>query len=82
MILRDAVIGEKYIITKINNASDVKKRLYSIGIVEGVRVAVIRKAPLGDPIELKIRDFYLAIRSVDAMKIEVERYGKSSSFNR
>ena len=78
MILSNAKIDEKYVITKINTSVDAKKRLYSIGVVEGVKVKVVRKAPLGDPIELKIRDFYLAIRKVDAMKIEVERYGKSN----
>ena len=44
-----------------------------MGLTEGVTVTLVRRAPLGDPLELKVRDFYLAIRSSAAEKIEVEK---------
>ncbi len=50
-----------------------KNRLFKRGLTEGVTVTLVRRAPLGDPLELKVRDFYLAIRSSAAEKIEVEK---------
>lgn len=50
-----------------------KNRLFKMGLTEGVTVSLVRRAPLGDPLELKVRDFYLAIRSSAAEKIEVEK---------
>ena len=50
-----------------------KNRLFKMGLTEGVTVTLVRRAPLGDPLELKVRDFYLAIRSSAAEKIEVEK---------
>lgn len=48
-----------------------KNRLLKMGLTEGARVRFIRTSPLGDPIEIKVRDFYLAIRKSAAEKIEV-----------
>ncbi len=46
-------------------------RLEQIGLTVGSRVVFIRRAPLSDPIEIKVRDFYLAIRKDIADKILV-----------
>ncbi len=45
------------------------------GLTVGVTVTLVRRAPLGDPIELKVRGCYLALRNSAAEKIEVEEIG-------
>lgn len=46
-------------------------RLTELGLVPGASISVVRSAPLGDPIQVKIRDYYLALRRADAELIQV-----------
>jgi len=72
MKLSEANIGSRCKIIKIDVDKYVKTRLEIIGLTEGVTVKLVRRAPLGDPIEINLRGFYLAIRNSDADKIQVE----------
>ena len=74
MNLSEIVIGKKVKILEIECANKVKERLFDMGIDVGVDATLIRKAPLGDPLEYKIKDFYIAIRKLDAKKISVRYY--------
>lgn len=60
--------------TVISISDDVsgKTRLGYLGLINGVKVTLIRRAPFGDPIEIKLRDFCLAIRKDLADRIMVE----------
>ena len=51
------------------------KRLLAMGLTRGVEVRIIRVAPLGDPIELKVRSYSLTIRKKEAETILVELLG-------
>jgi len=46
-------------------------RLMQMGVVPGVPVSVVRSAPLGDPIQVRIRDYDLALRRIEAQTITV-----------
>ena len=46
-------------------------RLTELGLVPGASVCVVRSAPLGDPIQVKIRDYHVALRRADAELIDV-----------
>ena len=72
MLLSDFIIGQSGKITKINVCDSVKKRFNALGLCVGVYITLIRSSPFNDPIEIKVRDFYLAIRRGDAKKIEME----------
>lgn len=72
MRLSDMEIGQTKKVIKINNKESVKIRLKEIGLTEGAKITLIRKSPFLDPIEIKVRDFYLALRVSDAKMIEVE----------
>lgn len=48
------------------------RRLFEMGLLPGTRVRVVRRAPLGDPIELRLRNYSLSIRREEAALIEVE----------
>ncbi len=73
MYLSELSVNEKARVTLLDNDNKTKSRLNNIGLTKGVTVTLIRKAPLGDPIEIKVRDFYLALRLSDAQKIKVEK---------
>ncbi len=73
MLLSNFVLGQSGVVKKLNNSLTIKSRLNDLGIVEGTKIKLVRIAPSGDPIEIKIRDFHLAIRKKEASKIEMER---------
>jgi Fe2+ transport system protein FeoA len=47
-------------------------RLLEMGVLEGTEVEVVRLAPLGDPIEIRVRGYHLSLRKHEAEQIEVE----------
>ena len=51
----------------------IARRLMELGLVPGTRVSVTRVAPLGDPLELHLRNYALSIRRADALSIESRR---------
>jgi len=63
---------QKAIIKSIGDMGELRDRLMELGVLCGEPVQVVRIAPLGDPIEIRIGDEHLALRSDDAQKIEVE----------
>lgn len=71
MTLRDGKVGSIVKITKIGD-SELKDRLMTMGLIPGTRVQILRSAPMGDPIALRVRSYNLAMRKDDAAKIEVE----------
>ena len=48
-------------------------RVLEMGVLPGTEVEVVRFAPLGDPIDLKVRGYHLSIRRSEAQQIEIER---------
>ena len=64
--LRDAKVGETVKVVKLHGEGAVKR------ITKGVEVYVRKLAPLGDPVEVKVRNYELSIRKADAEMIEVE----------
>ena len=70
--LRDAAIGETVKVVKLHGEGAVKRRIMDMGITKGVKVYVRKVAPLGDPVEVTVRNYELSIRKYDAEMIEVE----------
>ncbi len=70
--LREAKIGEIVKVVKLHGEGAVKRRIMDMGITKGVQVYVRKVAPLGDPVEVTVRNYELAIRKADAEMIEVE----------
>ena len=69
---RNVNIGETVKVKKVQGEGVVKRRIMDMGITKGVDIFVRKVAPLGDPIEIKIRGYELSLRKVDAEMIEVE----------
>ena len=70
--LREVKVGETVKVTKLNGEGAVKRRIMDMGITKNVSVYVRKVAPLGDPIEVTVRNYELSIRKEDAEMIEVE----------
>ncbi|MDP7162325.1 MAG: metal-dependent transcriptional regulator [Phycisphaerae bacterium] len=70
--LRDLKAGQKAKITKVRGQGKVNKRLLEMGVTAGTVVEVERIAPLGDPIEVKIKGYHLSLRKEQAKDIDVE----------
>ena len=70
--LKDVAIGQTAMVKKLHGEGAVKRRIMDMGITKGTEVFVRKVAPLGDPIELKVRGYELSIRKADAEQIEVE----------
>ena len=70
--LRDVRIGETATVVKLHGEGAVKRRIMDMGITKGTDVFVRKVAPLGDPIEITVRNYELSIRKADAEMIEVE----------
>lgn len=70
--LRDVKIGETAKVVKLHGEGAVKRRIMDMGLTKGTEVTVRKVAPLGDPIELTVRNYELSLRKADAEMVEVE----------
>ena len=70
--LKNTRIGETVTVVKLHGEGPVKRRIMDMGITKGTSVYVRKVAPLGDPIEITVRNYELSIRKADAEMIEVK----------
>lgn len=70
--LRDVKIGETAKVVKLHGEGATKRRIMDMGITKNTEVFVRKVAPLGDPIEINVRNYELSIRKADAEMIEVQ----------
>ncbi|MBR6094891.1 MAG: ferrous iron transport protein A [Lachnospiraceae bacterium] len=70
--LRDVKVGETATVVKLHGEGAVKRRIMDMGITKHTQVYVRKVAPLGDPIEVTVRNYELSLRKADAEMIEVE----------
>lgn len=72
MTLKDVECGKKVTVVKLHGKGVVKRRIMDMGITKGVEIFVRKLAPLGDPIEVNIRNYELTLRKAEAEMIEVK----------
>ena len=72
MKLRDVKMGETVRVVKIAGEGATKRRIMDMGITKGTDIFVRKVAPLGDPVEVTVRNFELSLRKADADILEVE----------
>ena len=70
--LKDVHIGDIAIIRKIHGEGAIKRRMLDMGMTKGTTLHVMKVAPLGDPIEVRIRNSELSFRKADAELVEIE----------
>jgi len=64
--------GARAVVRHINAESGFAHRLMELGLIPGTEVALVRHAPLGDPIELVVRGTHFSIRRSEAERIHVD----------
>lgn len=69
--LKDVPVGATVTVVKLHGDGPVKRRIMDMGITKGVEIFVRKVAPLGDPMELNVRNYELSFRKADAEMIEV-----------
>ena len=72
MRLSEMTVGQEGIVKSIEGRGNIQHRLIDMGIVRGSKVRIVKLAPLGDPMEVKVKNFDLALRLAEAAMIEVE----------
>lgn len=70
--LKNLLTGQRAKVLKIASKGETKKRIIEMGVTPGVIIEVERVAPLGDPIEVKVRGYHLSLRKIEAEGISVE----------
>lgn len=72
MNLAEVEIGKSARITQVTGTPLLEQRMFEMGLLPGVEVEVVRQAPLGDPIEIRLLGYCLSLRRREAAGIEVE----------
>lgn len=65
-------LGQEAVITAVGGDGALRCRLLDMGLIPKTVVRVEKQAPLGDPIELRVRGYSLSLRKADARNITVE----------
>jgi Fe2+ transport system protein FeoA len=69
-------IGAQARVIAVKGGGAITRRLMEMGVVPGAPVRVIKAAPLGDPIEVRVRGYHLALRRTEAQTISVVTSGE------
>jgi Fe2+ transport system protein FeoA len=72
MNLTSLPIGAIAKVLSVNGDNPITRRLMEMGVVPGVSVRVVKSAPFGDPLEIRVRGYHLAMRKTEANQIEVQ----------
>ena len=73
MTLDQCEIGSPATIVAVGGTGALRCRLLDMGLIPGTAVSVIKVAPMGDPLELRLRGYELTIRKDDAAQITVQK---------
>ena len=72
MTLNELPVGKAAVITQVGGAGALRCRLLDMGLIPKTKIVITKVAPMGDPIELRLRGYTLTIRIEDAKNIEVK----------
>ena len=71
MTLKEVKPGQTVKVEKINGTGAIRRRIMDLGITRGAQIYVRKVAPLGDPIEITVRNYELSLRKGEAEIIEI-----------
>ena len=72
MKLDNLAIGKSAVIVSVGGTGALRQHFLDMGLIQCVEVTMVKYAPMGDPIEIKIHDYELTLRKEDAQKIEIK----------
>lgn len=71
LLLKDMQPGQRGIVKGFTGGEGERLRLMEMGLLPGTEVRFIRRAPLGDPLEVEVRGFHLSLRATEAARIGI-----------
>lgn len=72
MTLKDLKIGKSAVIKSVGGKGSLRQHFLDMGVIPGARATVVKYAPMGDPMEVRIHGYELTLRLADAEKIEID----------
>lgn len=72
-VLSGLTVGQRGRVVGFDLPPEQRQRLLEMGLTAGVEFQIVRFAPMGDPIELKVRGYHLSLRKTEAGGVRVER---------
>ncbi len=72
MTLKELAIGKAATIVTVGGEGALRQHLLDMGLIPGARVSMVKFAPMGDPVEVRINSYELTLRLADAEKIEIK----------
>jgi len=72
MTLDELTIGERGIVSKVGGSGALRQHFLDMGVIPDTVIEIVKFAPTGDPVEIKLHGYELTIRKEDAAKIEIE----------
>ncbi|MCQ2484226.1 MAG: ferrous iron transport protein B [Clostridia bacterium] len=80
MTLKELGIGKSAIITAVGGEGSLRQHFLDMGVIPGAEVTLMKFAPMGDPMELRIHGYELTLRLDDAAKIQIEPTAKKTDY--
>ena len=71
MNLSELKVGQSAVVKNVGGEGALRQHFLDMGVIPGVGVTVVKFAPLGDPVEIKVHDYELTLRMSEAAQIEV-----------
>ncbi len=72
MTLDELPLGQSAKVLKLTGPPGVRRRLMEMGITATVTIEAVRRAPLGDPLDIKVRGYHLSLRKEEASAVEIQ----------
>ena len=71
-LLSNYSVGESGVISSVGGEGRVRRRLFDMGVTPGAEVTLVKRAPLGDPVEVTHRGYQLTLRKAEAQCVDTE----------
>ena len=72
MLLSELSVGQTAVVTRVGGDGALRQHFLDMGLIPGVEVTLVKFAPMGDPMELRLHGYELTLRLDDAARIEIE----------
>ena len=79
MKLNELKQGQSAVIQSVGGDGELRQHFLDMGLIPGAKLALVKYAPMGDPMELRIHGYELTLRLADAEKIEVDEESVAAS---
>ncbi len=74
MTLKELEIGKSASVASVGGSGELRQHFLDMGLIPGAKVTMVKHAPMGDPVEIRIHSYELTLRLADAAQIEVKDY--------